>query len=309
MDFGRYRVYSRSSLRLRYTRRSFHVTEWRAPSHPEEVIGIVCRLGIQFDDEAFSRFPGLKWLATPTTGLTHLDLGSARSRNVRIFSLRDIRSEIQSITSTPELALALAICLIRGVHKASMDVQAGHWDRDNFIGRQLSSMNIGVLGFGRIGKQVSRVIRALGAEVRFLDSVPLRPEQGEKPVSVEEFWASSELVFIAVSADAGNVVTRRELQKLPRGSYLVNVARGEVIDENSVVKLLEDGHLAGYATDVLRSENAPGFLTESVIMDAQRRGFNVLVTPHIGGATRDAMRSTEVMLARYVTSQLAGGLE
>lgn len=271
------------------------------------VEGIVCRLSHYIGQEFVRGFPSLKWVASPTTGLTHIDTEFLKTQGIRVFSLRNTMAHISRVTSTSELALGLALAVVRGMDRAIGDVRSGRWERDSFIGRQLSSMDVGILGFGRLGKQLAGVLEPLGSKTRYFDNAMVEPAFNAAPVALIDLFRSSELLFITIPGDAGLVVTAEILSQMNRGSYLVNVSRGEVIDEEAVFQLLSAGILAGYATDVLKGEQESGFLARSRIAAAQRIGRNVIITPHIGGATTDAMRATEAILAEHVLTELNVG--
>ncbi|MGV3663724.1 MAG: NAD(P)-dependent oxidoreductase [Prosthecobacter sp.] len=277
---------------------------------PQEVGVVVVRLG-QFIDAAFlDRFPNLRFVVSPTTGLNHIDLDACGTRGIEIISLKGETAFLDSITGTSELALGLMLALLRRIPAAHQHstVDLG-WDRDLFCARMLSRMTVGIIGLGRLGRQMAKMCHGLGMNVLACD-----PHLGNadfviaeaKRVSLLELAAQSDVVSLHADYRKENdgMIDGRFLAACRPGTLLVNTARGELCDETALAGALDTGHLGGLATDVLRDEQSGAVLAEHPLVQRARRGMNVIITPHIGGCCADAMRETEEFAARKLLSQI-----
>lgn len=284
------------------------------PGRETEVAILVIRLAHHVDGKMLDRFPHLRCLATPTTGLTHVDVEACRVRGVEVVSLRDCREAIDGVTSTSELALGLIIALLRHIPASHADViSAGRWDRDRFRSRQLSRLSLGLVGLGRIGGHVAGYARALGMRVAAFD--PFQPERRFSSLEVvrvnelPSLAARSDILSVhaALRDDNVNLVGREVIAALPAHALLINTARGALIDETAAVAALRAGRLGGIAADVLTEEHSGRGLDGSPLLTAARDGLNVILTPHIGGCTVDAMHITEECVAERVVERLRRG--
>jgi D-3-phosphoglycerate dehydrogenase len=268
---------------------------------------LVIRLGLVFETELLATFSNLKSIVTATTGLNHISQTYCSENDIVITSLRDVQDEISEITSTSELALAMMLALVRNIPLAVRDVvDRGNWDRDRFVGTQLRGKTLGIIGVGRLGTHMVTYANALGMscigtdiEFREIDNLVLT----DLPRLLED----SHVVSLHVSYSSCNhhLIGESEFMKMKNGAYFVNTSRGELVDEAAAVHALESGKLAGIAVDVLESENDGGSIRRSPLVLAAMRGLNVLVTPHLGGCTTEAMRQTEEIIARKFVSLVA----
>lgn len=259
---------------------------------------LIVRLQRPISRQVLERYPRLRCLVSATTGLDHLDLAALQDRGVRLLSLRGEQEFLKTIPSTAELAFGLIIALLRNIPAAHAAVLDGRWDRDAFRGRQLQGRRLGIVGMGRTGSMVAAFGQAFGMQVAYND--PHGPEaRAYRPYDrLDALLADSEIVSVHVHlTDETRGLLGENIKRAGcRGLYLVNTSRGAVLDESAIVASLQSGVLAGLATDVLATE-LDG-VARNLIVDAARDGLNVIVTPHIGGATSDAMQACEELMAR-----------
>lgn len=258
------------------------------------------RLRNAIDAELLAAAPGLRAIVTPTTGLNHIDLEAAERRGIRVLSLRGEIEFLREIRATAEHTIALLLALLRRLPAAAADVEAGRWDRDRFRGRELFGKTVGVIGYGRLGSIVARYLRAFECEVVANDGKTEheRVEDGVAFLPLPELLARADAVTLHVNLTAENegMLGEQEFSAMPRGSWFVNTARGELVDEQALLEALRTGHLAGAALDVLRDERAEGMEASELVRFAREHG-NLIVTPHIGGATVESMERTERFMA------------
>jgi D-3-phosphoglycerate dehydrogenase len=268
------------------------------------------RLRHRIDAELLDAAPRLRLLATPTTGLTHVDTDEAARRGVRVLSLRDDTAALRDVRATAEHTIGLMLALLRKLPAAAAHVTQGGWDRDRFKGRELYGLTVGIVGYGRLGRIVGRYLRAF--DVRVLATDPHVPatevEPGVTLVPLATLLAGSDVVTLHASHSPAtrNLLGAAELADMRRGALLVNTARGELVDEGALLDALRTGQLGGAALDVLADERPAGMGAHPLVAYARDRD-DVVITPHIGGCTRESMEKTELHLARRLVELLATG--
>ena len=272
------------------------------PLASEKSDGDVLFVGLvhAIDRALIDKLPELQVIVTATTGQQHIDLSLCEERGIEVLSLQDVPGKILNVTSTTEHTLGLVFALLRKTLRAhSAVVDENRWERLNFVGRQISSMTVGVLGMGRIGSGVATCLSMLGAKIIWCDpEVGNEAGMGDRVEAIEEVLSRSDLVLIHVSAGAQpKLIESGSLEKMKPGSYLVNTSRGHIVDEDALAEAIRTGRLAGCAVDVLDGEHFPGWQpSDSPLVRLARDGYNVLVTPHLGGCTSDAMNQTGLLM-------------
>jgi len=274
----------------------------------DQVTILVVRLGFMLNRCFLKEYEKLKYIVSPTTGLNHIDTVYCKERGIEVISLTECKERLQEVTSTSELTLGLIIGLLRGITASCNSVRDGVWDRDQYKSRQLSDMTIGIIGLGRIGTHLAKYCSALDMTV--IASDPYRSEKyfskrGAKKVNLQELISTSDIVSINcnLNSETEQLIGWAEIKLLKPGCLLVNTARGEIVNEDAIEKGIREGILAGIAVDVITDEHKNG-LMNSKIVSLMREGFNVIVTPHIGGCTSDAMKKTEEIAAERLEERV-----
>jgi D-3-phosphoglycerate dehydrogenase len=255
---------------------------------------LMVRLGHFVGESIIRRAPKLRFIVTATTGLDHIDQKVARAAGVRVISLRDCADQIQDVSATAELTWALLLALVRAVPAAAGHTLGGGWDRNQFWGRQLKGKQLGVIGHGRIGSMVAGYGAAFGMNVVACDVIASKVVPPARPVSLDQLLETSDVVSVHVTADPQNrhLVGASSIAKMKPGAFLVNSARGMIVDGAAAAAAVTSRRLAGVAVDVLEGEEHRAIDGDPLIACA-RAGYNVLITPHIGGATRESIALTE----------------
>jgi D-3-phosphoglycerate dehydrogenase len=267
---------------------------------------LMVRLGRYIGETLLARAPKLQFIVTATTGLDHIDLSTAQGAGVRVISLRDCPEAIRDISATAEHTIGLLLALLRRTPAAVAHVLAGGWDRDCFWGTQLRGKRCGIIGYGRVGAMVAKYAAAFGMDVVAYDKVPEKIQPPAQLVSFEELIESSDVLSIHVTATSENrhLVDKDVVERLKRGAVLVNTARGSLVDEVALAEAVSAGHLLGVAIDVLEGEGGDD-LQLSPLLACARGGHNVVITPHIGGATSESIMQAEGVVVRYLQDLLA----
>lgn len=271
---------------------------------------LMVRLGRYVGADLMRHAPGLRYIVSATTGLDHVDMTAAEAAGVRVVSLRDCPDAIQDVSATAEHTMGLLLALVRNIPAAVGHVIDGHWNRDLFWGRQLRGKRLGIVGFGRIGAMVARYGAALGMEVVAHDTVPARIKSPAVPVSFEELLGSSDVVSVHVTAvpDNRHLIDAAAIARMQPKAVVINTARGFIVDEAALAEAISSARIAGAAVDVLAGEER-GTIDSSPLASCARAGHNVLITPHIGGATREAIAQTEESVVTCLTRMLHAGGE
>lgn len=271
-----------------------------------EINILVLMLKYQIDKNWIDDLPNLKAVATQTTGLNHIDVAHLQDKGIKLISLLGQRRFLRNITSTAEEAMALLLALVRNIPWAFEDVKSGNWNRNAWRGRQLLGKTFGILGLGRLGKITARYARALGMKVMASDphvSATVMRRCGVGKVEMDELFKKSDALSLHVLlTDATrNLVKERHLKIMKPTAYFINTARAELIEEGALEKALREHWIAGAGIDVMWNEKSDGsHLRDSELINYANQNKNLIVVPHIGGATYEAMEITQQYLADLV---------
>jgi D-3-phosphoglycerate dehydrogenase len=268
---------------------------------------LIVRRTHRIDAALLDAAPRLRAIATATTGLDHIDLRAARERGVEVLSLRGENEFLRGTAATAEHTWALLLALMRRIPAASAAVRRGEWDRDAFRGRELEGKRLGVIGLGRIGERVARYGQAFAMEVRAFDRYREDwPDDLIRMPTLETLLETSDVLTIHVPSneDTRGLIGRRQLSRLPSGAVVVNTARGAVVDGAAVADFVKSGRIAGAAVDVVEGETGVGGVGSDALVLAARELDQILVTPHIGGATIESVEKTEAFMARKLADFL-----
>lgn len=272
---------------------------------------VVVRLAHRFDDDILAAATKLRCIVTPTTGLNHIACDIAQGRGITVLSLRGERAFLDTIHATAEHCWGLILALARNIPTAAAHARMGGWDRDLFRGIELSGRTLGIVGFGRLGSRVARYGLSFGMRVIACDSVPVAMPDGVTRADLDTVLRKADIVTLHVPGDTTTepLIGQTQLKMMKSGSLLINTARGEVIDELALLESLRSGHIAGAALDVLRGENSgvDGWMQSDPLVRYAKEFSNLIITPHIGGATIDSMAKTEIFMAEKFATWVKGG--
>lgn len=232
--------------------------------------------------------PGLKAVARCGTGMDNVDQEAARELGLAVTNTPD-----GPTLAVVELTLGLALDLMREVSRMDRDLRSGVWKKR--MGRTLQGKRLGVVGFGRIGRAVARAFASLGVETAYFD--PFVDEPGTPRMSLDDLLAWADILTLHCSKpkEGGHLLGERELGLLRPGSWLINCARGGLVDEAALHAALSGGRLAGAAVDVFEAEPYVGPLRDL---------GNVILTPHVGSYAMESRITMEVDAVRNLLRSL-----
>lgn len=255
---------------------------------------IAIRVDTIVDKQLIDAAKNLKIIATATTGVDHIDVEYAKKKGIEVISLQGANT-----IATAEHAFALLLTLIRKIPAAHASIVRGEWNRTAYIGTELSGKKLGVVGFGRIGRDIAARARAFGMEILAYDPY-LKSED-----FIQHNATQKELVSLLKEADVitlhvlltpetKGMMNKEKLSLLKQNAILLNCSRGEVVVEKDLVEALEQKKIAGAALDVFSEE--PLKQTSPLIGYAKKHD-NLILTPHIAGSTQEAIHHAGLYIA------------
>lgn len=269
---------------------------------------LVVRLGLKIDESILNKFPDLKYIITPTTGLNHIDLEIAQNKNITILSLKGETDFLNSIPSTAEHTWALIMATQRKLIPAVKHTTDYGWNRDLFKGYNLRHKTIGIVGLGRVGKQVARFAQAFDMQVIYFDPFEAElPNLGIKTEDIRQLFSKADIITIHIplEKETHGFIDDALIKLMKKNSSIINTSRGEVWDEFAIAKALENNNIGAVATDVLSDEFDETAIKQNPLMQLQQAGYNIIITPHIAGATFDSMHATELFMATKFYNHIA----
>jgi D-3-phosphoglycerate dehydrogenase len=223
-------------------------------------------------------------------GMDNVDLEAAGRQGIQVFNTPN-----GPTAAVAELTVGLILALLRHVPHVDRDIRAGKWQKR--MGNLLQDKKVGIIGFGRIGQKVAELVQALGAQVVYSD--PAVNKAGYKRLSLDKLLSQSDIVSLHLSGGKKNapLLSYTELRSMKQGSWLINCARGGVVAEADLCKVLQEGWLAGAAVDVFTQEPYSGPLAK---LD------NVILTPHIGSYAVESRSDMEAQAVKNLIKGLKG---
>lgn len=258
---------------------------------------------IPMDGALLATATRLRILSLASTGCSHIDVVAARDAGIAVRTLREDTSLLADLTPAAEHAWALVLACARMLTSAADHVREGSWKREEFPGVMLSGRTLGVVGLGRIGSRVAAYGRAFGMRVLASD-----PGRDDWPAEIEEaalprLMAESDVISVHVHLDASTtgLISRSLLELCRPAAIIVNTSRGGVIDDEALLDLLGAGRLGAAGLDVLVDEPPD---PDGRMIAAARTSPRLLITPHIGGFSPDAVRQVCERAAEKVAEHL-----
>lgn len=236
-----------------------------------------------------SAVPRLRAIARVGAGLDNVDLEAARALGIKVSNTPDAPSD-----AVAEMTLAAMLCLIRGLVPADRALHARQWKKR--IGRSLMGMTVLIIGYGRIGRRVGTLVKNFGADILVHDPAVSVDHlyAGETWVSLEEGLIRADLITLHASGNEC-ILDAAAFQKMRDGVYLLNGARGGLVDEQALIEALDSGKVAGAWFDTFVQEPYAGPLCDY---------DNVLLTPHVATYTRECRRAMETAAVRNLLRDL-----
>ncbi len=261
---------------------------------------LIVRNRTQVDAALLDSAPRLRVVGRLGVGLDNIDVESCKARGIRVIPATGANAR-----SVAEYVVTTAAMLLRGAYQSSGEVVQGKWPRARLSeGRETLGKTLGLIGFGDIGRQTAALAQAFGMRVvahdpMLRDDDPVWQRSGVAPCGLDALLAEADAVSLHVPLVPAtrHLLDARRLAAMRPGAVLINTARGGVVDESALAAALRQGHLAGAALDVFEREPLPaGSPLDGVP--------NLVLTPHIGGVTREANARVSMRIAQQVRQAL-----
>ena len=261
--------------------------------------GIAIRSGAKLDKDVIAAANKLQVIARAGIGVDNVDIPAATAKGVVVMN-----TPFGNSITTAEHAIAMMFALARQLPAADASTQAGKWEKNRFMGVELYAKTLGLIGAGNIGGIVAD--RALGLKMKVVAYDPfLSPERaiemGVEKVELEDLLARADVITLhtPLTDKTRNILSAENLAKTKKGVLIVNCARGGLVDEVALRKLLDDGHVGGAAFDV--------FVTEPAKENPLFGSDKVVATPHLGASTSEAQENVALQVAEQVSDYLLTG--
>lgn len=274
------------------------------PAELKKLVGdydaLLIRSGTQLTAEVFEAAGRLRVVGRPGVGVDNVDLAAATRKGVVVMN-----SPMGNLVSTAELAFALLLAVARNVAQADASMKAGKWDRKSFAGAELHGKRLGVIGFGRIGREVAARGRAFGMDVVAYDpfvAPAVAEAAGVALLPLDELLSACDYLSLhtTLTKDSRYLLGKETLARVKPGVRIVNAARGELIDPQALIEALDSGRVAGAGLDVHHEEPPTDWRL------AQHP--KVVATPHVGAQTAEAQERVGTDIAVQVRDFLKGGV-
>ena len=267
------------------------------PADLAAVQAILTRGRGRIGSELLQRCPSLRVVARAGTGLDNVDTAAAARRGIPVIYAPGANAD-----TVAEHTMALVLDLVRGITRCAVQVQDGRWEeRAHYRGNEVRGLRLGILGFGNIGRRVAALAAAFGMQVLIAAHGGRAAQPPMRTLPLDELLPQCDVLTLhaPLTAATRHCIDARTLARLPAGAFLVNTARGALIEPAALRAALQSGHLGGFAADVLEVEPP---LANDPLLASDR----VLLTPHVASLTATTYRAICVQTARNVLCVLRG---
>lgn len=240
-----------------------------------EAWGLIVRSRTKVNAALLARAPMLRIVARAGVGVDNVDLPAATARGIRV-----VNAPSAATVAVAELTVAFLVLLARGLYPRIVDTKSGGWKRGE-NGGELRGRTVGFVGYGRIARETAQRLAAFGVRAVAYDPFVTATTDGTELRTLDELLTESDFVSLhaALTADSRHLIDAGRIARMRPGSFLVNVARGPLVDEAALLAALDSGHLAGAALDVFEVEPP----TNAKLLGHPK----VLATPHLGASTHE----------------------
>jgi D-3-phosphoglycerate dehydrogenase / 2-oxoglutarate reductase len=252
--------------------------------HKSAIDGIFIRTHHKITQKTIDNFSNLKLIVVGASGADNVDTEYAKEKGISVVPILDANTN-----STAELTVLLMLAIVRNFNSAQVIAKRGKWDSKDLMGCELLGETLGLIGFGRIGQRVAEILGPFGLNISAFDpghsAEDMKKFNVTKVDDVDDILEKSRIISLHLNYSEENhyFLGEENLLKMRVDSFLINTSRGKLIDENALVEVLQSGYIAGCGLDVFESEPLP--ITSELLKIP-----NVIISPHIGGLTKNASR-------------------
>lgn len=261
-----------------------------------EIEVLVVRSATKVTADVIEAGKKLKIIARAGVGLDNIDLGKAKEKGIKV-----LNTPGASAASVAELTIGMMFALSRHIVRGTIDLKEGRWTKKQLKGVELNGKTLGIIGLGRIGREVAKRALALGMKVIAYDPFVKDIDMDVKLVDLDEIFSNSDYITVHVPLipETKHLISDEAFEKMKKGVFVLNCARGGIVDEKALLKALKDGKVAGAGMDVFEME-PPTSDVEKELLSLP----NVVATPHIGASTKEAQKRVGKEIVNRIFEEL-----
>lgn len=263
-----------------------------SPIPLSEINALLVRSSTIVNEELLQQMPNLRIIGRAGVGVDNIDVPSATRRGIIVVNAPD-----GNTISTAEHTFAMMASMIRKIPQANQSVKAKNWERNRFMGKELYGKHLGIIGFGRIGTEIAKRAKAFGMSISVFDPFLTKTKANSLGIHLTDLislLSHSDIITVhtPLTTETRYLLNNETLGLTKKGVYLLNCARGGIIEENALLKYIGNGHISGVALDVFESEP----LGDHPLLQHE----NVILTPHLGASTEEAQLNVATQVASEI---------
>ena len=264
-----------------------------------KIYGLYLNLVDYYSEEKLNIYPNLKFIISPTTGLNHIDLPYCRKKKIQIISLGKQDFLKKKIYSTAELSLTFILMAVKKVNQFNELTKNFFWNRYEYKINEFDNYKIGIIGYGRVGRILSKQLKVLRLNVDKYD-------KHENKKSLYNLLKSSDVISIHIPAKNNkNFINKDKLEICKKDVSIINTSRGEVINEKDLINFLKKNKYANAFIDVINNEQRRIMnIKNNKIILYQKKNKNLFITPHIGGVSLKARQITQDLIVNKFLNKM-----
>jgi D-3-phosphoglycerate dehydrogenase len=261
--------------------------------------GMIVRSKTTIDNELLVKAKSLKWVGRAGAGIDQLDMESLLERDITVINAPEGNQD-----ALAEHAIGLILAVLNRFGKGDRQIRNNIWDREGNRGEELGNKTVGIIGYGHMGRSVSRRLTVFGCQILAYDKY--RSGFGSEEVmetTLEEIFQEADILSLHVplTDETFKMVNQEFLNRFKKNIYLINTARGEVVDLNDLNEALASGKVKGAGLDVLENEKLQDYSSEDRIRIERLKSFeNVMITPHVGGWSIESYKRINDVLIQKI---------
>lgn len=262
--------------------------------------GVIVRSATKITADIMDRVDKLKVIGRAGVGVDNIDIKAATERGIVVMNAPD-----GNTITTAEHTFAILVSLARNVPQAHSKLQSGTWDKKSFVGVELHSKTLGIIGLGRIGQHVAKIAKGYGMNVFAFDPFVSDAQAKELEIEIgglDDVFTKADFITIhtPVTDETRGIIGKDAFAKMKEGVRIVNCARGGLVDEDALLVAIEDGTVAGAALDVYSNEPLE---SSSALLNNPK----IITTPHLGASTIEAQEGVALTVAEQIRDYLTTG--
>jgi phosphoglycerate dehydrogenase-like enzyme/CMP-N-acetylneuraminic acid synthetase len=262
--------------------------------------------GYIIDKTFLNKFKNLKIIATPSTGINHIDITECYKKGVKVHSLKGTNF-VKKIKASSEFTLTLILAIVRKLNLAIKYPLQGKWreEENNLRSIELSKKVVGIIGFGRIGNNVAKYLNSMGMKIIFYDPYVKNSRIKFKKTNLKTLLKNSDIIILSayLTKQNFNMCNKNFFNTMVRKPYFINTSRGELVNELALVNALKKKKISGAAVDVIKDEQTKN-IKNNILVKYMSKNDNLIITPHIAGLSKESEEKAAIAVIKMLKNEL-----